>query len=138
MVYFWLGRGARLAACSFLAAVLAAAQAPAGGWPAYGHDNAGTRFSPLTQISAANVARLKAAWIYHTGDIADGNQGGSRSGFEATPIVAGGTMYLCTGFDRVVALDPATGRPKWTYDPHVNLRTYYGDGLICRGVAAWP
>jgi quinoprotein glucose dehydrogenase len=57
-----------------------------GEWSNYGNDPGGMRFSPLTQISRKNVSKLKAAWVFHTGDISDGN-GRPRSGFESTPVV---------------------------------------------------
>ncbi|MBI1197596.1 MAG: PQQ-binding-like beta-propeller repeat protein [Phenylobacterium sp.] len=105
-------------------------------WGAYGRDPGGTRFSPLDQITPANVARLKPAWTFHTGDIADGSDG-PRSGFETTPLMVDGRLYLTTPFSRVVALDPATGRRLWAFDPKIDRRLPYGDGLINRGVAAW-
>jgi quinoprotein glucose dehydrogenase len=105
-------------------------------WAYYGRDAGGTRYSPLTQITPATVAGLKVAWTFHTGDIADGKDG-PRSGFETTPLVMDGRLYLTTGFNRVIALDPATGRQLWAYDPRINRRVRYGDGLINRGVAAW-
>src|SRR5438093_12454802 len=79
-------------------------------WPFYGHDAGGMRHSPLTQITRANVSSLRVAWTYHTGDISDGRSGARRSGFETTPIVVDGTLYLTTPFNRVIALDPETGR----------------------------
>ena len=48
-----------------------------------------------------------------------------------------GTLYLPTPFNRVIALDPQTGRKRWEYDPKIDLSVPYGDGLTCRGVAAW-
>ncbi len=60
-----------------------------------------------------------------------------RSGFECTPIMVDGTLYLTTPFNRIVALDPETGSRRWVYDPHTDLRLAYGDGLISRGVATW-
>ena len=107
------------------------------GWPVYGHDPGGMRYSPLTQISRQNVSRLKIAWVSHTGDLSDGREGSGRSAFEATPLVTDGTMYVTTGFNRVIALDPETGAKRWSYDPHVDLHGDYGDGLINRGVATW-
>ncbi len=95
------------------------------------------RYSPLTEINRGNVATLKAAWIFHTGDISDGRRGGNRSGFETTPIVVDGRMYLTTPFNRVIALDPETGVQLWSYDPKVRRSGDYGDGLINRGVATW-
>ena len=47
-------------------------------WAYYGHDAGGMRFSPLTQINRKNVASLKVAWTFHTGDISDGSGGRKR------------------------------------------------------------
>ncbi|MBK7947638.1 MAG: pyrroloquinoline quinone-dependent dehydrogenase [Deltaproteobacteria bacterium] len=112
-------------------------------WPYYGGDEGGQRHSPLTQISPANVDQLEVAWTYHTGDLLDpSNPSSAQSGsshastsFQNTPILVDGTLYLCTPFNRVIALDPETGDEKWTFDPKVDL-----DGLYlvnCRGVSAW-
>jgi len=106
-------------------------------WPAYGHDAGGTRYSPLKQINKSNVGTLKVAWVYHTGDISDGSGDRRRSGFESTPILVDGTLYLTTGFNRVIALDPETGKQRWAYDPKIDPTWSYGDGLINRGVATW-
>ncbi|MBV9085675.1 MAG: PQQ-binding-like beta-propeller repeat protein, partial [Acidobacteriaceae bacterium] len=106
-------------------------------WPSYGHDLAGSRYSPLTQIDRTNVARLKPAWVFHTGEISDGRERRQRTGFETTPLVVDGTLYLTTPFSRVVALDPETGALHWTFDPKIDLTWDYGDGLINRGVATW-
>ena len=118
-------------------AALLAGGASADEWMSYGRDPGGTRFSPLTQITPENVASLRPAWTFHTGDIADGSHGGVRSGFETTPLLADGRLYLTTPFNRVIALDPATGRQLWAYDPKIDKTQPYGDGLINRGVAAW-
>ncbi len=106
-------------------------------WPYYGHDAGGTRYSPLTQINRENVAKLKLAWTFHTGDISDGQSGRKRSGFESTPLVVDATLYLTTPFNRVIALDPETGVQRWSYDPKIEIDGDYGDGLINRGVATW-
>ena len=106
-------------------------------WPYYGHDAGGMRYSPLAQINRENVSQLKPAWIFHTGDISDGSGGRKRSGFETTPILVDGTLYLTTPFNRVIALDPETGTQRWAYDPNTKLAWDYGDGLINRGVATW-
>jgi quinoprotein glucose dehydrogenase len=84
--------------------------APNGDWPAYGHDPGGMRYSPLTTINRDNVGRLTVAWMYHTRDMSDGRGGTPRSGFETTPLVVDGALYLTTAFNRVIALDPETGR----------------------------
>ena len=79
-------------------------------WPTYGNDPGGMRHSILSQINRENVAKLKVAWIYHTGDISAGHDGRRRSGFETTPILIDGKLYLTTPFNRVIALDPTTGK----------------------------
>src|SRR5271169_5802139 len=106
-------------------------------WPNYGNDPGGMRYSPLTQINRENVAKLKVEWIFHTGDISDGSHDRRRSGFEATPILVDGTLYVTTAFNRVIALAPETGKQRWAYDPHIDQTLDYGDGLINRGVATW-
>ena len=106
-------------------------------WPFYGHDAGGTRYSPLAQINRKNVANLKVAWTFHVGDISDGSGGRKRTGLETTPILVDGTLYLTSGFNRVFAIDPEIGAQRWVYDPKIDLKGNYGDGLINRGVAAW-
>jgi len=106
-------------------------------WPFYGGDAGGARYSPLTQINKSNVTELKVAWEYHTGDISDGSDNRRKSEFETTPIVADGMMYLTTPFNRVVALDPDTGREKWSFDPKIDLHAGYSEGLVNRGVTLW-
>lgn len=110
---------------------------PDSGWPTYGHDPGGMRYSPLAKINRDNVSKLKVAWVFHTGDVQDSPDGGKRSGFETTPILVDGTLYITTGFNRVVALDPATGRQKWSYDPKIARNLEYGDGFVNRGATAW-
>jgi len=80
---------------------------------------------------------LKLAWEYHTGDISDGSDNRRKSEFETTPIVVDGTMYLSTPLNRVVALDPETGREKWSFDPKIDLHSPYSEGLVNRGVTSW-
>jgi quinoprotein glucose dehydrogenase len=106
-------------------------------WPYYGHDAGGMRYSPLTQINRDNVAQLKVAWTFHTGDISDGHGDRKRSGFESTPLLVDGTLYLTTPFNRVIALNPETGEQRWAHDPKIELDGDYGDGLVNRGVATW-
>ena len=108
------------------------ADGPTADWPYYGGDAGGSRYSPLSQIDKTNVAQLKIAWEYHTGDVSDGSGGRRVSAFEATPIVADGTMYFSTPFNRVIALDPEAGKEKWSFDPKVDLRTPYSEGLARR------
>ena len=128
---------ALLFALALFASLTPAADDIVDGWPAYGHDAGGMRFSPLTEIDRSNVTKLEVAWTVHTGDVADGSGGRPRSGFETTPIVVDGTLYFTTAFNRVVALDPETGRQKWAFDPTIDRTLDYGDGLINRGVSTW-
>ena len=136
-------RAVALASLLFTAAVgvpLSAAEPTDGGiadWTYHGGDPGGSRYSPLTQINKSNVAELKVAWEYHTGDVSDGSDNRRKSEFETTPIVADGTMYLSTPFNRVVALDPETGREKWSFDPKIDLHAGYSEGLVNRGVTLW-
>ena len=102
-------------------------------WPAYGHDALGTRFSPLTQIDRSNVSRLSVAWTYRTGEM-DATMQPAK--FEATPLMVDGTLYLSTPFGKVIALDPATGRARWTYDAHATKQGNWGD-FANRGVSTW-
>ena len=106
-------------------------------WPNYGNDPGGMRYSALTQINRDNVSKLRVAWIFHTGDVSDGSGGRKRSGFEATPILVDGTLYFTTPFNRVIALDPETGKQRWAYDPEIDKTLDYGDGLVNRGVSTW-
>jgi quinoprotein glucose dehydrogenase len=125
------------AAAVLMAVILVGSSAIADEWGSYGHDARGTRYSPLTQITPGNVARLREVWTYHTGDVSDGSEHRRRSGFETTALVIDGKLYLTTPFNRVIALDAATGRQLWAFDPKISLTLMYGDGLINRGVAAW-
>jgi quinoprotein glucose dehydrogenase len=107
-------------------------------WPAYGGDQGGQRYADLEVIQPENVASLGVAWSYRHGDVADGEgEVRSETAFELTPILVDGTLYLCTPFNRVIALDPATGAERWTHDPKIDLTGRYANQLICRGVAAW-
>jgi len=112
---------------------------PISDWPEVGRDKGGLRFSPLTQVTPANVGDLRVAWVYRHGDVSDGSDGATRTSFNATPIVVDDALYFCTGFNRVIALDPETGRELWTFDPKTRLRKLEGPYTrTCRGVAYWP
>ena len=120
-----------------VAALAASPEAGADDWPSYGRDLNGTRYSPLSKITTTNVSQLKTAWTFHTGDVSDGSNGGKRSGFATTPLLMDGRLYLTTPFNRVIALDPATGRQLWAFDPKIDKALPYGDGFTNRGLASW-
>ena len=63
-------------------------------WPEYGGDKGGLRYSPLDQIDVSNVGDLEVAWVYEHGDRSDGSGAFARTSFQATPIVADGTLYF--------------------------------------------
>jgi quinohemoprotein ethanol dehydrogenase len=99
-------------------------------WVAAGRDAAGTYYSPLTDVNAGNVATLGLAWDYRLG---------TNRGQESTPLVIDGVMYATSNFGRVYALDAATGKELWKYDPHVDGQwaRYACCDAVNRGVAAF-
>jgi quinoprotein glucose dehydrogenase len=109
---------------------------PDSGWPSYGHDAGGTRYSPAAQINRDNVEQLKVAWTYRTGAL-DGvaDELKHNAAFEATPILVDGRLYLSTPFDHVIALEPETGKKIWEFDPKLN--THGLSETTSRGVSAW-
>src|SRR6266516_4339208 len=105
-------------------------------WSANGRDLQGTRYSPAAEITRKNVSRLAVAWTYRTGETDARFKTAKPTAFEATPLVVGGTMYLGTPLGRVIALDPATGRERWVFDPKIKRDVRYGD-FASRGVSTW-
>jgi quinoprotein glucose dehydrogenase len=99
-------------------------------WPIYRGDPKGNQFSAIAQIHAANVHRLQPAWEYHT---RDANQ---RSTMHANPVVVNGVMYITTPALKAVALNAATGREVWVFDP-----AKYNNGDVVRlrnrGMTYW-
>lgn len=102
-------------------------------WPAYGGTTSARRYSPLTQINAENVGKLRRVWTIHTGDLPSSPQIRNTYGAENTPLKVGDSLYLCTPKNIMIALDPATGKERWRYDPKVpdNAIPYTA---ACRGV----
>ena len=115
-------------------------------WPAYGGHPGGGHYSAAAQVNRDNVDRLETAWIHRSGDYKGGLQSlteavseelqASRpTSFISTPIVTEGTMYYCTPFNRVFALDPGTGAERWVFDPQVDMSQEHLTN--CRGVSSW-
>jgi quinoprotein glucose dehydrogenase len=124
---------------------------PSNEWPTYGHDSGGARFSPLKELTPANVGRLQVAWVYHMrpapatpppGATApapaaappQGRGRGRGSGFAVsgtTPLVIDGVMYISSPYGRVVALDSSTGKEVWVYQVPSGVPS-------TRGVEYWP
>ncbi|MBO1359603.1 membrane-bound PQQ-dependent dehydrogenase, glucose/quinate/shikimate family [Acetobacter sacchari] len=112
-------------------------------WQAYGRTVGGDRYSPLDQITTKNVSHLKRAWITRTGDTQQMGEGtvagpdqGHEFNLELTPIKVDNTLYMCTPHSQVIAMDAATGKIKWKFDPHPAeadlAKNVY---LACRGVS---
>src|SRR5690242_20477584 len=100
-------------------------------WLVNGGNFESQHFSPLKSITDRNVGRLALAWSV---DVP------SPMGLSAEPIVVDGVIYLGAPFDKVFAIDAATGKLRWTFDPHIRIngpwRNSY-EGRKNRGVAVW-
>src|SRR6266446_2229147 len=106
------------------------------GWIAYGSDPGGSRYSSASQISRENVAQLKVAWTFHTGASQLQTNLIRKAAFESTPILFDNKLFLTSPYDKVFALDPATGERIFEFDPHVDLTRNYSE-VTSRGVSAW-
>ena len=104
-------------------------------WPFYGGGPGATRYSPLDQITPDNVSKLKRAFVYRTGDMPT-KETRRKYAPENTPLKIGGTLYMCTAMNKMVAFDAATGEEKWRYDPKVSPDAI-PYGATCRGVSAY-
>ena len=101
-------------------------------WAHYLGDAATTQYSALTQLDTANVARLTPAWSYASGDLDTLN----RSQIQCNPLVIDGTLYGTNPQLKAFALDAATGRELWTFDPAVFSEELLGMGTN-RGLSYW-
>jgi len=112
--------------------------AASGQWANYGNDPGGMRYSPAKQVNSGNVKDLKPAWTYQSGELKtyEGTGIASKAAFEATPLMVGGILYFCTPTNRVIAIDAATGKERWVFDPKVNLKGDYSE-VTSRGVSKW-
>jgi quinoprotein glucose dehydrogenase len=105
------------------------ATAPAAAdWPTYGGGPGAQRYSDLSQITPENVNQLKQAWVFRTGDIP------KNFGVEMTPLKIGDVLYGCTSRHKIFALDAATGKQKWMFDP-MTPAEFAPPNSACRGVA---
>ncbi len=99
-------------------------------WPYVGGDPGAMRYCPLDQINRENVQKLQVAWTFHTGGLSPEVR---NSAIQCTPIVVEGVMYLTSPDTQVIALDAATGRELWRFDPQRSRHRH----LYHRGVAYW-
>ncbi|RKQ40061.1 glucose/quinate/shikimate family membrane-bound PQQ-dependent dehydrogenase [Enterobacter sp. R1(2018)] len=115
------------------AAAAPASTIPDADWPAYGRNQEGQRYSPLKQINDKNVGQLKEAWSFQTGDVKRPTDPGEITN-EVTPIKIRDTLYLCTAHQQLFALDAATGKQKWKFDPRLDTNPSF-QHVTCRGVS---
>ncbi|HUD31149.1 MAG TPA: pyrroloquinoline quinone-dependent dehydrogenase [Novosphingobium sp.] len=123
-------------------AVIERSTGRSGDWSGTGGDPGGSQWSALDQITPANVGRLEVAFTHHSGDFKAGDTySGTR--MEFIPLVVGRTLYYCTPFDRVIAVDATDGKQRWAFDPFKASegRPALFKGKMapkhCRGVAYW-
>src|SRR5262245_1574987 len=101
-------------------------------WPIAGGDPGHRQYSPLSEINRANVGALRVAWTYRSGD-ADKQD---RSQIQCSPIVVGRTLYATSPGLKVFALDAATGKERWVFDPFATGESPNALG-VNRGVVYW-
>ena len=136
----------RLVFLVFAMVVAPATSAESIDWPTYGGAAGGGHYSTAKLITKTNVAGLTNVWTHRSGDFRGGvqslteavseeMQSNRPTSFIGTPIMVKGTLYYCTPFNRVFALDPATGEERWVFDPDVDMEN---EPLTnCRGVSSW-
>ena len=110
-----------------------------GAWAFYGGDQAGSKYSQLTEINRENVQKLHLAWEWSADEKPLDTYKTKPGLFEATPILVNNTLYLSTAYNRVVALSPSDGKLRWVYDPEAYKlgQVPNGTGFVHRGVAYW-
>ena len=122
-----LAGGSAIAPAGLMAVPPQSAVQPYRDWRIYGGDRGGAKYSALDQINRQNVRQLRPVWIYHCGDA------GAQTRIECNPIVVDGVAYLTTATLSLVALDAATGKEKWKFDPGFHSLGW----SINRGVTYW-
>jgi quinoprotein glucose dehydrogenase len=108
-------------------------------WPYYGGDQAGTKYSPLTDIGPGNVNRLRVAWEWKHWETAL-KEYGTVPGFnETTPIMIDGKLYVTTPYNSIASVDAETGTEGWRFDGHAYElgQLLSASGWKLRGTAFW-
>ena len=111
-----------------------------GEWRFYGGDQGSTKYSPLDQINRNNAKNLKVAWTWDSPDlkVMEQNQKLYTLGYEATPLMINGVLYVSTSLSQVAAINAATGQTIWVHDPKSYETGHPTNlGFLHRGVAYW-
>jgi len=93
------------------------------GWPRYGNDQGGSRFSMAGQVNRDTLSHLAPVWTFRTGETGEGYRSGYKHSFQATPVLAGNTLYFSTAFNRVFAIDAQV-------DPDTNFSEVSNRGVV--------
>ena len=138
----WIGTGAAAAVAVGLAGAPAWAQnaAAEGEWRDFAGGREGMKYSPLDQITKANVGDLRVAWRRPTvdQDLQASNPAWRGGRYEDTPLMIGGLLYTVTPLGLIAALDPGTGEPVWVHDPQAYAAGRPANvGFLHRGLAYW-
>ena len=102
-------------------------------WAYYGGDSKAQRYSTMAQITPANVDRLERAFVFHTGDLP---AKGERYSPANTPLKIGNDLLVCSAKNILIAVDAASGKEKWRFDPKVPSQAI-AHAAVCRGVAVY-
>ncbi|MBM62724.1 MAG: pyrroloquinoline quinone-dependent dehydrogenase [Acidobacteria bacterium] len=115
-----------------------------GEWRSYGGDQGGTKYSSLTEIDATNFQQLEIAWRWQSADgsldlesLREREPRTSIRGFQVTPLMVSGRLFLSTAMYQAAAIDAGTGQTLWVHDPEVYLEGAPTHGYGSRGVAYW-
>jgi len=136
--------GTAAATMPMLGDIAALCQVPASSrasmeWRQYAGDKASTKYSSLEQINGDNFSRLKVAWTWQSAEQEILKEHNVQTwAWEATPLMIDGVLYLTTSLSQAVALDAATGKMLWVYDPETwRNGTPSNNGFVHRGVSYW-
>lgn len=108
---------------------------PDADWQAYGRGAYGQRWSPLDQITTANIGQLKEVWRYRTGDVRR-PEDVTETTYQVTPLKVADSVYLCTPHNIAIALDARSGEERWRFDAASGMEPDR-QHQTCRGVTYW-
>ena len=128
------GQAALLATLAAVSLVAAQQRSEQVEWLYYGGDQAGTKYSPLTDINSGNVHQLRVAWQWKHWETPQ-----APGYFEGTPLMIDGTLYVTTPYNNLAAVDAESGKELWKFDGHAEELgpLLSGSGWKLRGTAFW-